>query len=291
MPRTLWVNLKRDGPFGAKKVPGRVRLALTYKSYVDEDAEESGDEDGSFAPYIKVYGDSGAESVEDIGVSLGEEISASLREEAKGSGGKGKKNTEDVEVLSTYREDSSVEVTSSPKTSTSKSEKGHERNGSAKSVHNRDQNGAVSRAHRLDRKHSMEQGRRNSNNPGNEVLSQGERHTDSERGSQHFTKDGNNIGRLREEAAGSATRDGNGSLQGISQDVNEVSTIDTLPASSKSVLKGDFDENYATDVGAEDHSAQRVPKAEGNPLVWLCLFTTVAYILGCSLHISNPLHP
>jgi hypothetical protein len=268
------------------------RLVLKrFQSYVDEDAEESGDEDGSFAPYIKVYGDSGAESVEDIGVSLGEEISASLREEAKGGGGKGKKNTEDVEVMSTYREDSSVEVTSSPKTSTSKSEKGHERNGSAKSVHNRDQNGAVSRAPRLDRKHSMEQGRRNSKNPGNELLSQGERHTDSERGSQHFTKDGNNIGRLREEAAGSATRDGNESLQGISQDVNEASTINTLPASSKSVLKGDFDENYGTDEGAEDHSAQRVPKAEGNPLVWLCVFTTVAYILGCSLHISNPLHP
>lgn len=290
VPRTLWVNLKRDGPFGPKKVPGRVRLSLTYKSYVDEDAEESGDEDGSFAPYIKVYGDSGAESVEDIGVSLGEEISASLREEAKGGGGKGEKISEDVEVLSTYREDSSVEVTSSPKTPTSKSEKGHKQNGSSRSVQNRDQNGAVSRAHRLDRKHSMEQGRRNSNNAGNRVPSQRERHADSERGTQHFTKDGNGIGRLREETAGSATRGGNGSLQGTPQDVNEASTIAVLPVSSESVLKGDFDESDA-EVGAKGRSAQRVPKAEGNPLVWLCVFTTVAYILGCSLHISNPLHP
>lgn len=50
-------------------------------------------------------------------------------------------------------------------------------------------------------------------------------------------------------------------------------------------------ENEAELGSEEKSSTDLAPKTEGNKLLWLCMFTTVAYIIGCSLHISNPLHP
>ncbi|KAL2641746.1 hypothetical protein R1flu_009333 [Riccia fluitans] len=49
VPRTHWVSLTRDGPFGPKKVSGKVRLIFTYKSFVEEGTSDS------TSPYIKVF--------------------------------------------------------------------------------------------------------------------------------------------------------------------------------------------------------------------------------------------
>lgn len=342
------MTLKRDGLFGPKKVTGRVHLALTYKSFVDEDDEIGEDED--FAPYIKVYGDSGADSVEEIGVSLGEEIAASLREEAKGEskGGAQSPEEDDVEVHYRQREDSSVEVTSSQKGS---STKGEEKQHGA-SVKSRRSNGAVSSSN-INQKHPSDEGAgkigamHKKNHHGDEAV----RDTASsimDSNGRVNSRDGNGSTRpyeMMDKPAGSY-REGNGSAMGSLGDTNgplkregEWSSVDyrnsgdygelervlagevegstvngpwewngnsagtprevrgaparvsgvSVPIDLKSEISGN---ERISELAVGEEPVQQVPKEEGNPkLLWLCIFTTVAYILGCSLHISNPLRP
>ncbi|GBG75291.1 hypothetical protein CBR_g19924 [Chara braunii] len=69
VPVNLWVPLKREGPIGVHRVPGELRLQLTYKSFVDEEEKNNAAALDHPAPYIKVYGkeedkiESGEESV------------------------------------------------------------------------------------------------------------------------------------------------------------------------------------------------------------------------------------
>ena len=298
VPRTMWVNLKRDGPFGPKKVPGRVRLALTYKSYVDEE-EEDVDEKEASSPYIKVYGDSGADSVEDVGVSIGEGARANRESGIESS-------DNDSETVSTAREGLSVEVTTSPKqkqpSSPSEEEKAHS-NGHAR-VSETDANQHQTDPDRV--------------KPGNgaawsrELVDSAEGEFSLPRG--NFGHDGD----IRVPRGGDAmeglwdrelesltTRSSDSKEDGLERfqswrrssyaEVNGAPAVDHTASPARPDKEDEKSvrvENEA-EVGAEKEkpSSDLAPKTEGNKLLWLCMFTTVAYIIGCSLHLSNPLHP
>lgn len=326
----MWVNLKRDGPFGPKKVPGRVRIALTYKSYVDEEEEDSDEKEASLSPYIKVYGDAGAESVEDIGVSLGEAIDASLMEEAKRKSEGGEIETAETEIeteiVSTQRDDASVEVTTSPKSF--ENEKLHA-NGNARV------NGAASRRRMDDSKQGN--GSAAIKREQTDLHQTNASETDTSEDNFVFPRgfgDKGDIRVPRREDNGVAGKHMQGEGPSLSEDSRagvwdrELESLATTRSSEARESLGSRafqgwkrssqstyseasegnpevngtafpthqkDEGFRfekeAEVGAEETSSDVSPKTEGNKLLWLCMFTTVAYIIGCSLHLSNPLHP
>lgn len=326
VPRTMWLNLRRDGLFGPKKVPGRVRLTLTFKSYVDreDDIDENA---GSFSPYIKVFKDSGAETVEDIGVSLGEEIAASIEGNAKRNE---YESDVEAEIVQTQRKDSSVEISSSPK-------------GKGKPIANGNARASGSNSSVVETQSSQDQFRTRSAaetvKQGNGSARRGEQvesnstHSSNTNASENattypsiFSSDGdirvprrvndseqqgeyssipadcrasvwdNNVERLTKS---SETHDG--SRVGVSETQawrqsmhSEASGAPAMKHKATEPFSGSYDpkeestqlENEAGLVSKGDAS-----KAEGNKLLWLCMFTTVAYVIGWSLHFSNPLHP
>jgi len=310
----MWVNLKRDGLFGPKKVAGRVRIALTYKSYVDEEEEDTDEKEGSFSPYIKVYGDAGAESVEDIGVSLGEAIDASLMEEAKRkSEGEIVTTDDETETVSTQREDSSVEVTTSPKSS---SNNGNARvtgtNGAASrrrmdgSETVRHGNGAVPRREQTDLHPTNTSGEnfsfsRGFSDSGDVRVPKGEENGVAGKHMQVQGPDDSRAGVWDRELESltrrsSAARESLGSHRWKRSMYSEASeATPTLDHTAFPMHPHQKDEDSRFDkeaeLGVEETLSDLSPKTEGNKLLWLCMFTTVAYIIGCSLHLSNPLHP
>lgn len=299
----MWVNLKRDGPFGPKKVPGRVRIALTYKSYVDEEEEEDDEKEGSSSPYIKVYGDSGADSVEDVGVSIGEEARA--RMEA------GIEHDSDSETVSTPREGLSVEVTTRPKEkqpSSLEEEKAYS-NGNAR----------VTETH-PNENHSRDSVDSERVKPGNGAALRRDQTESLESGSTEekysFPKGSGHDGDVRvpreleglwdRELERLTTRssdvqeEGSGRFQGWRRspqstypEPSGIPAADHIPSPTRSDQEDESSrfENEAELGSEEKPSTDLAPKTEGNKLLWLCMFTTVAYIIGCSLHLSNPLHP
>ncbi|KAG0615125.1 hypothetical protein M758_5G016500 [Ceratodon purpureus] len=302
VPRTMWVNLKRDGPFGPKKVPGRVRVALTYKSYVDKE-EEDIDEKEASSPYIKVYGDSGADSVEDVGVSIGEE--------ARAERPSGIESDDDSETVSVPREGASVEVTTSPKEkkpSSFEEEKAYS-NGNARVTETHSKrsvdservkpgNGAALRREQPD-SHSTDSSDTDSSD---EEFSfpRGFGHNGDVRVPRGIMED-----LLDRELESLATRssdaqEGSGrfqswrrSSQGTYSEPNGSPSDDHAAFPTRPDEKDEsFRFENEAELGSEEKSsADLAPKTEGNKLLWLCMFTTVAYIIGCSLHLSNPLHP
>ena len=308
----MWVNLKRDGPFGPKKVPGRVRIALTYKSYVDKE-EEDIDEKDSSSPYIKVYGESGADSVEDVGVSIGEKARAKRES--------GIESDDDSEIVSTPRDELSVEVTTSSKEKKSSSleeEKAHSngnarvtethsnQNHSRKSVDSErveSGNGAALRREQTD-SHSTDPSETDSTE---EEFSfpRGFGHN----GDVRVPGRGDNMEGLWDRelesltARSSDAQESSGRFQGWRRspqstysEPNGTPAVDhaAFPTKPDQIDERFRFENEA-ELGSEEEksksSTDLAPKTEGNKLLWLCMFTTVAYIIGCSLHLSNPLHP
>jgi len=323
VPRTMWVKLKRDGPFGPKKVPGRVRIALTYKSYVDEEEEDSDEKEGSLSPYIKVYGDAGAESVEDIGISLGEAIDASLMEEAKReSEGEIVTTDDETEIISTEREDSTVEVTTSPKSS-SRNGNGDARapgtNGSAASRRRVDHservrkgNGAVLRREQTDLHPKTDSSEEEFNTFSRGFGDNGDvrvpRGKENGVAGKHMNEGGQDLEDSRaavldRELESLTTRSSEAREALLESHHWKRSSYSDASAATPTVDHTVFptrpdqkDEDFIrveneAEVGAEETLKDLSPKTEGNKLLWLCMFTTVAYVIGCSLHLSNPLHP
>lgn len=304
----MWVNLKRDGPFGPKKVPGRVRIALTYKSYVDEE-EEDIDEKEASSPYIKVYGDSGADSVEDVGVSIGEEARAERANRIE--------SDDDSEIVSTPREGVSVEVTTSSKEkkpSSLEEEKAYS-NGNAR-VTETHSNGPNQSRKNIDSERVK---------PGNGAALRREQpdshstdslDTDSTDDEYSFPRGFGHNGDVRvprdvieglwdRELESLTTRssdaqEGSGRFQGWRRSspstYSEPSGTPAVDHTAFPTRPDQKDESFRfeneAELGSEEKSSTDLaPKTEGNKLLWLCMFTTVAYIIGCSLHLSNPLHP
>lgn len=319
----MWVNLKRDGPFGPKKVPGRVRIALTYKSYVDEEEEGADEKEGSSSPYIKVYGDAGAESVEDDGISRGEEIDASLmKEEAKGKlmseDEEDLVTDDDIETVSIPREDSSVEVTSSPKSTSNGNGRAPATNG----------NGAANSTRRTVDSDASKRVRQTNG----AALRRGDLHptveTDTVSESESFALNsrgfgnngdvrvpngiaGNSLGdsragtvwdreleslTARSSGAHNEGSESSHAFQGWKRSSSQseaIPPVDDAAFPSRSPDQKDHEDSFSVENEPAEETVSDLssPKTEGNKLLWLCMFTTVAYIIGCSLHLSNPLHP
>jgi hypothetical protein len=354
VPRSQWVNLKRDGPFGSKKVPGRVRLALTYKSFVNEDEQIGRDEDGRFAPYIKVFGESGVENVEEIEGSLNEEISSSMSKELTEHHERQTehaiRNDASVDIVQKQNGDA-VEVKSVPKASPSKPMEFTHQSKSARGTTTA-QNGTTG-GHLKKEKQAME----------DTPLVKGESKQDTGAGKEAvlnrawntngapFNSSGQQNGHLpkgHSKGNGSAFRvdpweskgtgvarrargragyntGGPGLNATLVRERNEImdaQRITTVAQVPKGVSQGmdgletavssrsnvSVSENgiaagmaHAVESAVPSNDAapvveikdeEEVVKTDGSvKLVWLCLITTAAYILGCSLHITNPLHP
>jgi len=357
VPRSQWINLKRDGPFGAKKVPGRVRLALTYKSFVNEDEDIGANEDDGFAPYIKVFSDSGVDSSgEEIETSLHEEISASLREEAVSEGQAGHATIEDasVDIVQKQKGDS-VEVNSFPKASPLKSEESTHQSKSAGGASS-GQNGMAA-SHLKTHKRPTEQSpggkgdtKWESNN-GNGAVSNGRWNTNGVSldimGQQngHLPKgfgEGNGSAFRADpwESKGTVTRRARGRtgytgggpgfhetwemeenkildperMEGVSHmpyrilerghglgtgssardnvSLSENGIAAELTAAIEPVPLNDAANTEGVSATAADIENEEMQKMDWSvKVVLFCLATTLAYVLGCSLYITNPLHP
>lgn len=314
----MWVNLKRDGPFGPKKVPGRVRIALTYKSYVDEEEEGADEKEGSFSPYIKVYGDSGAESVEDIGVSLGEAVEASLMEEAKRKGVTMTDEDEpEIPIVSIPRQDSSVEVSNA----SSSASNGNVRSTNGAAVPSRHTNGAAAASRQKvdatrhgNRAASSRQRVDDTRHSNGAAVRRDDATEESfayprsfgdngdvargfgDNGDVRVPRSGEEGGDVHRELESLIRRSGSGAHEegadphSIPSDWKRSSS--SHPSSPATRPDHHNNKEFLFETEAESETTSEPEgKSDGNKILWLCMFTTVAYIIGCSLHLSNPLHP
>jgi hypothetical protein len=331
-----------------------VRLALTYKSFVNENEQIGRDEDGRFAPYIKVFGVSGVENVEEIEGSLNEEISSSMSKELTEHHERQTehaiRNDASVDIVQKQNGDA-VEVKSVPKSSPSKPMEFTHQSKSARGTTSI-QNGTTG-GHLKKEKQAME----------DTPLVKGESKQDTGAGKEAvvnrawntngapFNSSGQQNGHLpkgQSKGNGSAFRvdpweskgtgvarrargragynaGGPGLNATLIRERNEImdaQRITTIAQVPKGVSQGmdgletavssrsnvSLSENgiaagmaHAVEAAVPSNDAasvveikdeEEVVKTDGSvKLVWLCLITTAAYILGCSLHITNPLHP
>jgi hypothetical protein len=334
-----------------------VRLALTYKSFVNEDEDIGVNEDDGFAPYIKVFRDSGVDSSgEEIERSLHEEISASLREEVASEGQAGHATTEDasVDIVQKQKGDS-IEVNSFPKASPLKPEESTHQSKSARGASNAQNQMAAS--HSKTHKWPMEQSpvgkgdtKWESNN-GNGAVSNGRWNTNGASldimGQQNgqlpkgFGEGNGSAFRVdpweskgtvtrRERGRAGYTGGGPGShetwemeenkildaakMEGVSHMPDRIlervhglgtggSARDSVSLSENGIAAELTDAiepgplNDAANTEGVSATAADIENEEVRKMDWsvkvvlFCLATTLAYVLGCSLYITNPLHP